>query len=492
MNFNRGLLCGLTDEFADFDNRCENFEEDKASVMTHTTNQVFFEDEPASAQIISGKLAGLLILLIIVISFVIPSILEQSTESFKIHDAYHYFRFYALTFSTWLFIGLALKKLNFAMIAGGVHLVLFTALIYSSPSNYLLREIAPILCSSACFSLLVFTDKKNAIKFTLIAIFIFLSLGPLSYTQLSIISREYRHVFKSIFDIRDMFHQTISILAQISLYTIPFILLTLTYTKLVKSNTTKFSLNKISLLHVMSNKNMALFVFIFYTSILLLSFILLESIINTLQLLGGASYINGNISNGFILFIVFKNILSFVFLLFLGWFYRNITLAFYLANNKAISWNYFFSMLPIINIILWIVNLSIFERSATYNRNNIAELLKSKSMTLVIIIIFITLLKCFIPLLDSRVDMWTVFAQIIDFALVVFYLNNKYGLYVVLGLETLLILLLVLLEINGFDIPRNAISAAVFFSIVRLILIYPVFHGNAFTVGLPKATSEPL
>ena len=97
-----------------------------------------------------------------------------------------------------------------------------------------------------------------------------------------------------------------------------------------------------------------------------------------------------------------------------------------------------------------------------------------------------------LPLLlsNTRVEVWDIFALVISLILVLLYLNNQYGIYIAIGFETLFIILLIVLELYGFKTPKEAIGISIFFGIARLILIYPVFHGNAFTVALPKTTVD--
>ena len=492
MNFSRGLLCGLTDEFADFEGSCESFEKDGPTITTHTTDQVFFEEEDTSTKPIHGKDLGIFILAIILLSFILPLLLEKITSSIPVLDGYHYFRFYSLAFLSWFFIGKVTLQLKNAIIAGLVHLVVFGLLEFLPLPNFILREITPIIISSTCFSLLVFTDKKKVVKFVLTAIIIFLSISPLYFPQLELLTRQFRAIFRNHAD-REFFGQMIFVLSNISLYTLPFILLSLTYAELSKANPSRFKLNNISLYQTLTNKSMALFVFIFYSSILLISFLLLENIKNLLGFATGSiSFVDWETGISYVLFLSIKNILSFGLLICLSWYFRKITLSYYLANNQPISWGYFFAMMPIINIIIWIVNLSNFKRVATFDRNTIAELLNVKSLTLVTIIIFLSLAQAMLPLLlsNTRVEVWDIFALVISLILVLLYLNNQYGIYIAIGFETLFIILLIVLELYGFKTPKEAIGISIFFGIARLILIYPVFHGNAFTVALPKTTVD--
>ena len=208
MNFSRGLLCGLTDEFADFEGSCESFEKDGPTITTHTTDQVFFEEEDTSTKPIHGKDLGIFILAIILLSFILPLLLEKITSSIPVLDGYHYFRFYSLAFLSWFFIGKVTLQLKNAIIAGSVHLTTLAILHYFD-LGYVLRELGPPLLSSLCFSLLVFKDKKKILKFVLVAVFIFISLSPLYYPQLRLFTREYSFIFRNVLDVKDLILQSV-------------------------------------------------------------------------------------------------------------------------------------------------------------------------------------------------------------------------------------------------------------------------------------------
>ncbi len=492
MDFSRGLLCGLTNEFADFEDSCSSFKEDSTSTLKHTSDQVYFEEGQAKTNTVFGKYLLFFVLGIIGLSLIFPVIVEKITDNITVNRYYSFFEFYTLSILAWLFIGLTTKNLKPSIIASAVYAISLVLVDYFTSSYYtfiIFSEIIPIAISSICFSWLVFSDKKNTVRFVLVAIVIYLSMEPIHAPQLRFFSKEYRYLFRGIIDFEELIYSTASFLSYFVRFTLPFILLSLLYIELTKQKVVKFSINKVSLLNTFSNKNMALFVLVFYTSILLLAFLLMESILNLLMFTSSSALENGfDYTAG--MYLSLKNISSFCFLVFLSWYFRKITVAYYLESNRPILWNYFFAMAPVINIFIWTFNLLNFKPTTTYNRHSIATLLNTKSVSLAALIIFFTLAKLFFPLFNSRFDSWDIILLIIDFILILFYLSNKYGLYVLFGLETLLVISLIFFQNSGYDIPQNVISLSIFFSMMRLILVYPVFHGEEFKVGIPKHTGK--
>lgn len=190
-----------------------------------------------------------------------------------------------------------------------------------------------------------------------------------------------------------------------------------------------------------------------------------------------------------VLFMLFKGLFSLLIILF---FFRNFLLEFYLNHLKSISWNFFFLNVPFLGFMIWIINILSWDKLKFSEKSHqkLYEIQNQDRVTLkfvFIALIFLYLLLRGMVLLreGSMVELGLLSAS---FLFLVVYVYYRYGLHILLIINTLGFLVFLLIELRPelFEIENNRGNPNYFYSFTYFFLIYPIFFLNHFKIIAPS------
>ncbi|MFK8046488.1 MAG: hypothetical protein AB8B72_13410 [Crocinitomicaceae bacterium] len=478
MDFSRGLLCGLTNEFADFDTTCPKFDKDSNTSLKHTTKQAYISDNQVD---LNPKITThLLILILATLGFqFISQYFGQSIFRLGFEN-YSTFFMICVDLLTWYFIGHATKHIKTGVISGVIYIVLsLVSFHYFRLFNQSTFNLIPIIIPVSFFAFKTLPSLKKQAKFVFSMIVI--SKGLLLFQDyplqaLSDISGNFRQIFR---ELNSDFRSILVALLIIGSSSFTLLLPVLAHKWI--SESAKFRINSLSLHNVLSKGKMIVFVIVFYSAILLMSFSFLSGLFDIVRIMMQQNPTIISVLSQITLLLIQLGVFLFV-----CWLYRKVIVEFYLASEKSLSWNYFFAQVPVINIFFWIYNFIAFKPKSKYNRNAIAELLNRDNFGISTVLLFIMGCKLIWIATRPGVEALDIILIFTDLFLLLFYLKNKYGMYVLIVLEILmLICVYAAATVFMVELPESLMSIFVFASIARLIIIYPIFHGRHFTVEVP-------
>jgi len=510
MDFQRGLLCGLTNEFANFERSCDTFEEDvKAKVEIEKNDKkvglkIFKTTEPS--QTYWHKL-GWLLLAIILISFInihldrrdfIDHIIGD-TDWTETSNLTFYLGHLLLPITFWVFIGWELNVLKNAVIACGIQIVLEAILHHTEPEISYFIHALPFLSGMIYFSFYSFVSQKLRLQFIgigliihfgLLAIHHFVSFmnqdvlsGMLRAVNLRGLSRDIRHVFMYGVELEDSTHyrSIMQFLYTPFIIILKFLLLSFLYRFLKQGK--QWKLNVIHLQNKISSGQMALFLFTFYVSIFILSIGVFMSMYNYID------YYTHFESTGFEgqLYFVVRLLSGIVVLLFVSWLYRKILLEYYLGHHRPIASNFFFGQVPLIGIIFWIHNFIAFEMPKKISRQKVVGLVSVPDQGILILITITSALSLLFGIYkSSTADAWLLADVIIGFTIIMLYIYHKNGLYFFIGFELIMFAIIIFMGLYDIDLPEGSVSFFVFLNLSRVFIAYPVFHAKVFEIHVPE------
>jgi len=474
MDFTRGLLCGLTNEFADFDGDCKDFIKDRNSSLKHITNQAYVSKKENDLNPDITRPFFYFILFVITLE-----VIAVLATKFNFNIYYQYTCGYTTKFLICLYVCHFLNEMKNGAISGLLFIASIGLLSYFPSVNHWTFGVLAFAIPLAYFAYQTLENRKQQILFLLAGIVFqkgLLLIYDLPFRNLRKISRALGQIYRE-------FDQTFNFIAGILLVIIITGLsaLLLIYVHKWVSTDYKWQLNKLSMQNVLPNRKMGLFVIIYYSAILLLSY----SFITTIGPI--SYYINSSEFELFPLISYFIALLcSFLFFLFLIWQYRKVTLEYYLANNRQLAWNYLLAQVPVLNIFVWLHNLSIFKPRNSNDRNSIAGILNNEKFGIKMLFVLVSAIRVLFVITSRDVQAVDVIVSFADVFIVLFYISNKLGLYFIIGLELLLLFYVFTVSTLDPRIAESLISFSLFFNIARMIILYPLFHGREFTVEVPK------
>ncbi len=487
MDLGKGLLCGLTNQFADFEETCPDFVDDHSSSLIHDYREIRFNDRSDDIPPSINKYLTLLILFSVVLG-VITFLLESYELELRYNFYFMYSSFFVREIAVWLFIGYTLNKVRAAFFSAliyiSVHIVFSFFPLISEYTFWLI----PISAAVYFFASQTINNNQQNIKFLIGAIIIFKGISPLERSPFQLMLKLAGRSDDLLWDNQNLLIFTGDILSSTVVMAIGGILVVLIHQWV--SNNFDFNIKTLSLSHVLTNRKMGVFVGVFYSAILLLSYMLLfgfiyiaEDIVTTNR--------NPEEALSFANYIAFSiNILMSIGLLFfICIYYRKITLEYYLGCNKKLSWNYFFAHVPIINLFVWWANLSSFKPLKTYQKDHIEGILTQSHFDLFLVLFSLLGIKYFIVIASPNVVPMDLLFGLIDVSILLFYTYNKYGMHFIITFELIAFVIIFFVSVyeSQVNFSDKLISYSVFFGVARMIIIYPIFHGREFTVSLPKS-----
>ena len=408
-----------------------------------------------------------------------------------------------VTITKWLFIGWETNTIKSSIIGCGITVVLLVV-VHNTGLSDLLNSVtfAPWLFGTIVFSFLTLPNTTKRIKFIVSSIVI--SIGVNAFHSAPFLGLE-----ESFNTLLHFFHfESLPIdFGTVSLdpndpyvvfnYSaiwiggvgeiIHFLALTFAY-KYIKSDR-KLFLNTLQLGKKIKAGKMALYVFVLYSGIAFLSFGIIELVKRYIQYQTGVITYTKGVVFGFDLHELLIFLFALIVLYFLVWFYRKITLEYYLDNAKPISWNYFFSCSPIIGFFIWVYNLLTFKSNEEISKTKLADLTKPNN-SIGILIISIMVISLLFSIIASRGNIWYILFGIAYFIQILLFIKYSFGLYLLISIHLGWYLLVVGFQIAGANIPEDIFSYSYIFSLCQIYLMQPVFHFKIFKVekGIKNST----
>lgn len=477
MDFSKGLLCGLTDEFGDFETQCPQFNEDETSGLKHTTNQAYVND--LTIEINPSISKNLLILILIASGIeILPILLLNFNTQINFGTIYFDIFFLIPKFLIWIFIGYTLNKVREASISGLIFVSLLFATKYFPSLHSNTFEVFPYIIPLAIFAIQTLEKRSQQIKFLVIGLIIQKGILLLNYPPYQILDNLFRFSNRFVQEFDQNVHLITGVLITISSVGLAGILLVFAHKWI--SNPYKIKINQLSLHNVLSYKKLSLFVIIYYSAILLLSLSFIAIIADL-----STQIINQNFQIIEFISKIFELLFSLIVFSFICWQYRKVTIEYYLASEKKLSWNYFLAQIPIINLFIWEYNLLFFNPKTQHDRNAIARILNKDNFSLILILLFLICAKLIFVIKTPSVQAEDVILASIEIFVFLFYIYTKYGMYIIIAIEFMMLIGIFIATTIQYEISENLLSFYAFYSIARLFIIYPIFHGNQFKVEIP-------
>ncbi len=504
MDLQKGLLCGLTNEFADFDDECPTFDKDmqEAEVRIKKVAGLEVEQVDETAKPYWKKL-GQLVLALLSVGFLQALFIYFSAVNNWGINTILYLLFETLeTLPLWFFIGWELNKIKDGLIAGAIVIVVSYIKFDFIEINSVILGLIPQAAGLLYLGYSTFTDKKQLFKFAGIGALIVLAYNAMfSFSfesALSVINDSVggRPLKRFLWDFNFLsflintnsggftyisFHW---LLNSIFYQAISFAFITLLFKRMLSKQ--KWSFYLVELNRRVSNGQMTLYVFIFYVSTFMLSFGLFEKVLTYTMLAGRGRNWSGKSLTAFNhleqLIVIAGSLIILVFLVGL---YRKILIEYYLDRYKAISWNFYFGQIPLIGIFVWMYNVATFKLPKGFNSEKIKlSALQDKGLPLLLILLTVLYMVGIWGV--SRFDFGVFILFLISFILYYYYLYHESGIYAYTVVQLALLVVLVLIQLFGGDIPGGVLSYSFFWSLASIFLVYPAFHLQAFKIKILK------
>lgn len=503
MNMQRGLLCGLTDEFANFETECKDFDKDvvRDQEIRLKQEKLGLTIDEVTAK--PGKLWSkfiwifLIFVAILLVKVAVYSMLYSGTrEAVGFMD---YFWLILLYFPFWPLVGWELNKLKEGLIAGGITFGFgFLVELFPDLRLYFIPTLAFIF-GAIYFAIATLDDRSAKVKFSLYTLIIYFGIGCTGFWNELELSREVGQILGLLFDSGSFFRSgffTVSMefggelsidwLIGNSIGRIAFFL-GVTYLYRYAKGEWSWKPNRIELGRSIKPQEMAIYVFVFFSAIGVLA----------LGLFGRVFYFFRYLNNEFFWMdnelrydIYINTVLGFfsglALLLALVVFYRKLLVEYYLNHKKRLGWNYYFGQVPLIGIFVWLNNLLTWKQAKTPNKHEIKALSKP-GQSLIGVLVVIAILYGIGMISISRGEAGIVIPVLVTIGIYIMYWYNSSGVYFLVGLQLIIFFVIVALEFMEVYIPEGAVSKTLFWSISQAILLYPAFHMSAFRVTVPEA-----
>lgn len=483
MDFKKGLLCGLSNKLADFEDNCPYFKVD--------VNADFYKKYVEGTKLEPLAINSYLIKLIIFGSIVsvVSSIVYEISSDFFYGSFFSFSVAICSHMAIWLYIGLTLNHVKTSLTAGAMGLSAFFILNNFPLLNEYTFWLVPVILPICFFAYQLIPDKKKRIQFMVIAAIISQGLAYLDYSPFQILLNLNSGSDRFLWDYQSVIQFFGNLIAKVVWLVTNGLLFVLAYQWI--NNKVKLNLKFVSLNNVLPVKKMGVFVFTFYGAILLLSYNVTNILFNVGEaVMTGHPRFETGLFYFISMFILFISCLS--MLLFTSWYYRKITIEYFLGCHRKLSWAYFFAQVPIINIFVWAYILSEFKPTKADDKNKIEAIFKNKNQEIIFAAFAILLLKSFFTIVNPGIVPVDILIVVIDIVLLLLYINYQYGMHVIITLEICLHLPVLLMALFNYEIgiSEKFVSFSIFYSIARLIIMYPVFHLKQFKILRSETNQE--
>ena len=506
MDFSRGLLCGLTEEFADFEDNCEQFvadedlkknhEEKLNNILIQTNNPHFFYWEKL------GWFSLWSIIVFIISYFISVHDFHIYLESeLKIYTTSNYSLFFQKALFPvilWFFIGWEVKKVKNGLASGIVYSLTFLSINQFFPEllNIYVYTI-PTLLAGIVFVSFNCTKLHKKWLFPLAAVC--LHIGLISFSFIDV--REINDTINFLLSVLDFERESTEFLSltierenganTLSLNHLIFncfknttIFMFSTFVLKTLKHRFKLNLRTISTLALLNPRLLPLIIFFLYSLIIIFSTSIVYVIYHINERLIGLSNrrILIDLKTSFI--VLGCVILIWAIAIHL---YRKITLEYYLKTNSSVSWMYYFSCVPVINIVFWIVALLALKLNKNVSKQQQLNWLNSSNNSFTIFYFILLSLYYSLKFILGNSSGLLKFELIISFTIILFYIFHKSGIHYLIMTKLIVICLLIyasVIDYNRMQIYESALYWS-FLQIALLYLYYPIFHLKEFKIEVP-------
>ncbi len=513
MDMKKGLLCGLTQEYADFDTSCEQYEQEHIVLKSGSKEVGQVIETTSKIPDNHWKRTAWFALAMVLISSLHAILFIQITvdnPGGSLSDAIQQFSLFTLVEMLvpsiiWVFIGWETNQLKHGTIALGINLTTLIIRHYFESRSFFIMEL-PFLFSAIYFGIATLSNVKKRVAFSLISVLLAIGISGIMGFNTFGSDETFQAFSRLLFDDYDLSGGFITyelpkdisyfpvrldrFIVNIFIYVLLFMLLSKLHEILRKNQ--NWEPNTLQLGRRISSLKMALYVFIFYSGIGLLAIGLLGIWNSYLLLKENTSWIEYyGTGYDFQLYYLFWFLCTLGSLYVLVLVYRKLLLEYYLDHHKPITWNFYFGQAPVIGIFVWIYNLLTFGSLIKSNRAQVSELVQPKA-GVAGFVLFMSFLGLLLTMFAGQFEMQALIVGVISFVLILVYIFSSIGVYIFIAIYLLLFTSSVFYQLFGIgiDIPHGVITFSFFYTLAKLMILYPAFHITRFKIVIPEHKSS--
>lgn len=528
----RGLVCGLTNEYADFSLHCVDFVKDekiikKVEAKKDPIYSFEYEDLSIQKSIVSYSKMGWFLLVLLFgfgVNYYYRYILAFDFDN---EDLRSFSSIIAMVFPflTFLFIGIEFKRVKIGLLACIVYLIgsyilenMFNTMFKNGYLIYVFFTLASVIPPFLILSFRFFDDKKKQLWFVLKTTILYIGLNCILYGYLNL--AEFMEYFSGIFsgDFRSSSFEHLNLLdlkitnndGGYRLFPMKFIfgimlISFLTYFLFISMynqtvrNQKWYDLN-VNLGSFLAKWKVAIIVILGYLGILMLATGIGSFIEDYTMMISYSANSNPetNLINYWVyISFVIQIVASFFALLMLAYHYRKFVLEYFLNHGIKVSWQYYFGFVPFIGIFVWMVNILTFKKTEL-PESKLSSIIKYSNIVFISLFLAFTLLYFISSSFNVSGLVSSVLVVLAGITLILLFVFHKNGVYVNAFARLLLFALLTYLFASegndfGFRFSRNytkIISILLFVPIALQLLYHPIFHLRSYKVTLPKQQVE--
>jgi len=524
----KGLVCGLTNEYADFALHCNEFVEDekitrRVELKKDPVYAFDYEDLSSKNTIESYSKMGWFVLLLLLgfatnIYLKYLWILDIDNQDLSVISIKSELVF---PFLTILFIGIELKRIKLGFLASIAYLAgvfIFENVLKTAPFAFSLSSLLSVIPAFAILGFSFFNDIKKQLWFVLKSASFFVGILILIFGYLNL--SEFLDYFNGIFsgDFRSSTFEKLNILdltitkgeGRYSVFPLKYLFgKTLTsfltyfcvismYNQTIRNQ--KWQYLNLNLGNYLSKWKVALVVVVGYLGISMIASGIGSFVENFFRILSYSAYSNNEsnlINNRVYVSFVLQIVLSFIALLVLVYHFRKFVLEYFLNHGVKVSWQYYFGFVPFVGIFVWIINLLTFKK-AELSEQKLSPIVKHSNIVFISLYLASTLLYLIFNSLNPSNLGNSVVVIMLGGFLVLIFVYHKHGVYVnVITRFVLFALITTFFVSEGFDfglrLSRNYVKIISFLMLIPIalqLLYHPIFHLSSYKVSLPKTVSE--
>lgn len=506
MDFNRGLLCGLTNEFADFEESCPDFLEDNSALPNESISvanaQITIADSAHKPNKYWNYL-GYFFLAAIGISMIDAGLYIWEIIADEISDYWYISGQGIFYFSLWTFIGWETGHLKNGLIAGGIFFIfIFLIKIIPTPDLFIIYYI-PILLSSLYYGYFSLRNTRQIWVFALACLLLVFGTYNTGNFNGAGLTENIDSVMRNVFGINTDFGigfitwysdageygTTYSFdFFFIDIFRNALLFLGITYVFNVLQNKQNFRFNLVELGRRTSQGRMTLYVLALYVGVSCLALGIMGRVVVFFTWVWKNDYGITYTLDDYISWLM-TLLMGILILVAFTALYRKILLEYYLERNQPISWNFYFGQIPIIGFFVWIYNLTSFTIPANLTREKLSHTTRKdnslKTFLMLLYGVYVVVILGISMNIGGRMHPAPLAILLIGFMIYGLYLFNEIGVYIVLGIQFLAFLIILAALFAGLEFPMELIPSTLFWSMMLAFLVYPAFHLKTFKITLP-------
>ncbi len=511
MDRERGMICGLTKEYPDFEGTCDLYEEDEKlkkkdykpglpqdKIEAHLLEDASLRKMPKSFWWVVGLV---LCVGFLVEFFVVDSRKSNLSEATMKFLSFWHIGFFGLTFFALAWMISSFKKAVITGIAAmSMSFIIFYLFAASFENKSILRFLVSFVEVAALLFLISY-DRFNAIKKTLIfsVLGAFLYKGLSSFFYLYYVLQDYeRLLFRDLefSENRLLLYHVVDSLVYFILIGVALVLLRFLFKQIY--NGRYWGDFKIDIQAKVEDKGVFVLKLVSGYLILILLIMGVQGYAASVLSYHVKPGINGDFAYEKYLYPIWFSTLQLIAILYALFsclfYYRNLVLGYFVQHGLPVSYMYFFSWFPVLGLVVWLIILTsdaYQDKLSESNRSYKLEKNQSFKWVYLFVVVFYILYKL-LTLKKRELEFLDVMASFGAILLLVLYVFNRYGIYVA---ETLrLVLVFVLLEVIdwNFEYILERSNLMLFLAPFVLafsyrMLFHPAFHIKDYKITLWKS-----